>query len=95
MEQPYASYAENLKNHIRSNVNALLKEPRSFIHYPFIDPGSVYDGNVWDWDTYWSVYGLLGMMDSLILPFKKKFSSTPEEMSRISWTISFPTATFL
>ncbi len=64
MEQPYASYAENLKNHIRSNVNALLKEPRSFIHYPFIDPGSVYDGNVWDWDTYWSVYGLLGMMDS-------------------------------
>ena len=61
MKQPYASYAENLKNHIRSNVNALLKEPRSFIHYPFIDPGSVYDGNVWDWDTYWSVYAILNL----------------------------------
>ena len=37
----------------------VFKEPRSFIKYPFVDPGSVYDGNVWDWDTYWSVYGLI------------------------------------
>ena len=43
----------------------MLKEPRSFIRYPFIDPGSVYDGNVWDWDTYWSVYGLLSIADEL------------------------------
>ncbi len=31
---------------------------------PFIDPGSVYDGNVWDWDTYWSVYGFFNLADS-------------------------------
>lgn len=43
----------------------VLKKPRSFIKYPFIDPGSVYDGNVWDWDTYWSVYGLLSIADGL------------------------------
>ena len=42
----------------------MLKNPRSFIRYPFIDPGSVYDGNVWDWDTYWSVYGFLNLADS-------------------------------
>ena len=36
-----------------------------FIHYPFIDPGSVYDGNVWDWDTFWSVYGLLNLAKKL------------------------------
>lgn len=45
--------------YVEQNMDKLLKAPREFIHYPFIDPGSVYDGNVWDWDTYWSVYGLL------------------------------------
>lgn len=46
-------------DYIEQNVEKVLKNPREFIKYPFIDPGSVYDGNVWDWDTYWSVYGLL------------------------------------
>ncbi|MDY3918737.1 MAG: trehalase family glycosidase [Candidatus Limivivens sp.] len=72
MENIYYGYAENLRNYIKEKVPALLKEPRSFIHYPFIDPGSVYDGNVWDWDTYWSVYGLLGMMDSFDPSFQEK-----------------------
>lgn len=54
-----------LEDFVRSNLDGVLKRPHSFIRYPFIDPGSVYDGNVWDWDTYWSVYGLLGMKDTL------------------------------
>ena len=37
-----------LETYIQEHVETLLKQPRSFIHYPFIDPGSVYDGNVWD-----------------------------------------------
>ena len=56
---------ERIGKYVADNVEKVLKQPRSFIHYPFIDPGSVYDGNVWDWDTYWSVYGLLGMDDIL------------------------------
>lgn len=44
---------------IEENADKVFKDPVSFIKYPFIDPGSVYDGNVWDWDTYWSVYGLI------------------------------------
>jgi putative isomerase len=44
---------------IEKNLDKIFKQPRSFIRYPFIDPGSVYNGNVWDWDTYWSVYGLI------------------------------------
>lgn len=50
-------------DYIEANIEKTLKEPRGFIHYPFIDPGSVYDGNVWDWDTYWCVYGLLPQLD--------------------------------
>lgn len=64
MEKQFEEYADLLRNYMKEHVTDLLKEPRSFIHYPFIDPGSVYDGNVWDWDTYWSAYGLLGMMDA-------------------------------
>ena len=57
-------YRQELKKFVMSHTEDVLKNPRSFIHYPFIDPGSVYDGNVWDWDTYWSVYGFLNLADS-------------------------------
>lgn len=58
-------YSEILEKYILANITEMLKEPRNFIRYPFIDPGSVYDGNVWDWDTYWSVYGLLSVIDKI------------------------------
>lgn len=54
---------ELIEAYVQKNVETLLKEPRDFIRYPFIDPGSVYGGNVWDWDTYWSVYGLFSVFD--------------------------------
>ncbi len=73
MNQEYRQYQKAIEDFVRGNLNGVLKQPRSFIRYPFIDPGSVYDGNVWDWDTYWSVYGLLGMADRL----------TAEENARI------------
>lgn len=57
------SYEASLFAFIEKNVETVLKKPVGFIKYPFIDPGSVYDGNVWDWDTYWSVYGLLNVVD--------------------------------
>ena len=57
------SYADHLQKFVMDHTEDVLKQPRSFIRYPFIDPGSVYDGNVWDWDTYWSVYGFLNLAD--------------------------------
>ena len=60
-----------LETYIQEHVETLLKQPRSFIRYPFIDPGSVYDGNVWDWDTFWSVYGLFSVSELF-----------PEELNR-------------
>lgn len=63
MDKKVTAYEDIIREYIKKNVHTVLKEPHSFIRYPFIDPGSIYDGNVWDWDTYWSVYGLLGMME--------------------------------
>ena len=58
-----AGHEKALFDFIEKNVENVLKKPVGFIRYPFIDPGSVYDGNVWDWDTYWSVYGLFNLVD--------------------------------
>ena len=58
-------YHDQIRQYICDHIGQTLKEPRSFIHYPFIDPGAVYDGNVWDWDSYWSVYGLLPLLKEL------------------------------
>ncbi len=61
--QHMKNYEASLFEFIEKNVENVLKKPVGFIKYPFIDPGSVYDGNVWDWDTYWSVYGLLNLVN--------------------------------
>lgn len=58
------TYEKELREYFLQNTGTVLKNPRGFIKYPFIDPGSVYDGNVWDWDTFWSVYGFLNLYDS-------------------------------
>lgn len=57
-------YEDSIRQFVLEHTSQVLKKPVSFIRYPFIDPGSVYDGNVWDWDTYWSVYGFLNLLDS-------------------------------
>ena len=72
MENNYQKYAEKIKEFVKENIETVLKEPHAFIKYPFIDPGSVYDGNVWDWDTYWSVYGLLAMMEDFDTEIQRK-----------------------
>lgn len=59
----FQDYIDGIAEYTVCNVGNLLKEPRAFIKYPFIDPGSVYDGNIWDWDTYWSVYALFSVFD--------------------------------
>ncbi len=59
MNEQFQKYYALIEQYVLDRAEGILKEPHSFIHYPFIDPGSVYDGNVWDWDSYWSVYGLL------------------------------------
>ena len=63
MSDKYQRYEERLRSYILERLPGVMKKPHSFIRYPFIDPGSVYDGNVWDWDTYWSVYAILKLTE--------------------------------
>ncbi len=59
----YKNYESLIEKYVGKNIDTILKEQYSFIRYPFIDPGSVYKGNVWDWDSYWSVYALFDYMN--------------------------------
>lgn len=59
-------YEKLIREYVKKNTSSVLKPPKKFIQYPFIDPGSVYDGNIWDWDTFWSVYGFLNLADSYV-----------------------------
>ncbi|MBP7401103.1 MAG: trehalase / alfa-L-rhamnosidase / mannosyl oligosaccharide glucosidase [Clostridia bacterium] len=56
-------YIDRLRSFFRERTPAVLKSPVATLRHPFIDPGSVYDGNLWDWDSYWSAYALLNATD--------------------------------
>ena len=51
-------------DYLRERIPGVFKQPSKRFPYPFIDPGSIYDGNLWDWDTYWTVYGLIAYVDT-------------------------------
>jgi putative isomerase len=57
-------YEAALREYIGNSLAKVLKTPRACLKFPFIDPGSVYDGNLWDWDSFWAVYGLFAYIDS-------------------------------
>jgi putative isomerase len=67
-DQASDRYEAALRAYIGANLRGVLKEPKSCLKYPFIDPGSVYDGNLWDWDSYWATYGAFAFLDSAAAP---------------------------
>ena len=56
-----------LRAFFHENTPRVLKAPRGILRHPFIDPGSVYDGNLWDWDSYWSAYALLNTIEDPVM----------------------------
>ncbi|UUZ94737.1 glycoside hydrolase family 37 [Paenibacillus sp. P25] len=64
MEEIHAQYAASLRSYIRGQVHVILKEPAHYLKHPFVDPGSIYDGNLWDWDSFWAVYALLNLAET-------------------------------
>jgi putative isomerase len=58
------NYGEMLRQYILESVDKTLKEPNDRLKHPFVDPGSVYGGNLWDWDSFWAVYAILNLVES-------------------------------
>ena len=51
-------YESLIRGYVIKNAGKTLKPANSYLRYPFIDPGSVYDGNLWDWDSFFAAYAL-------------------------------------
>ncbi len=63
MSDKIKHYEQLLRKYILSHVDTILKEPVHYLKHPFVDPGSIYDGNLWDWDSFWAVYAIFNLTD--------------------------------
>lgn len=59
MIRDWATEEGALREYVIAKVDGTLRPPNRMMKYPFIDPGSVYEGNLWDWDSFWAAYALL------------------------------------
>jgi putative isomerase len=64
LDKKSEEYEASLRAYIGANLEGVLKAPKACLKYPFIDPGSIYDGNLWDWDSFWATYGALSFLES-------------------------------
>jgi putative isomerase len=60
----FADQAATIRAYVLANVDRTLKPPNRMMKHPFIDPGSVYEGNLWDWDSFWASHALLHLAES-------------------------------
>ena len=59
----FQKYESLLRNYIKDQIPNVLKQPNKTLKHPFVDPGSVYNGNLWDWDSFWTVYASFSFTD--------------------------------
>lgn len=60
METNYQLISDYLKKYLPQ----VMKKPYGNFKHPFVDPGSVYDGNLWDWDTFWAVFAMMNLAEN-------------------------------
>lgn len=53
---------DRLRAHVERQWPTTLKPANRVHRHPYVDPGSVYEGNLWDWDSFWASYALLGLV---------------------------------
>lgn len=55
---------ELIRDYLFEKLDKVMKKPYGNYKYPFVDPGSAYDGNLWDWDTFWAMYAMIGVAEN-------------------------------
>jgi len=59
----FSDRASAVRAHVLANADRTLRPPNRMMKHPFIDPGSVYEGNLWDWDSFWAAHALLHLAE--------------------------------
>src|SRR5579859_5821718 len=52
--QASTAYSTALRAYLANHATAMFREGGDPFVYPFLAPGSVYDDNLWDWDSWLS-----------------------------------------
>ncbi len=55
---------ELIRDYLFEKLDKVMKKPYGNYKYPFVDPGSAYNGNLWDWDTFWAMYAMIGVAEN-------------------------------
>ena len=50
---------KKIKEYFLERAKKVLKKPVGELLYPFLDPGSGYEGDLWDWDSFFTAKGLI------------------------------------
>lgn len=48
---------------LRTSADSLLRPAAGQLKHPFLVPGAIYAAEQWDWDSYWTTRGLLGLAE--------------------------------
>ena len=48
-------------DYLKENVHKMLKDGQGIFKFPLIQAGAGYENSLWDWDSYWSAFGLMKM----------------------------------
>ena len=49
---------DKIKEYFLARASRVLKNPIGQLQYPFLDPGNGYEGDLWDWDSYFTAKAL-------------------------------------
>ena len=49
---------QKIKEYFLRNAHRVMKKPIGELQFPFLDPGSGYEGDLWDWDSYFTAKAL-------------------------------------
>lgn len=56
-------YQTIVENYFKDASFDMIAPPTEFLKHPFVDPGPQYRGQLWDWDSYFSVRALIGICE--------------------------------
>ena len=72
-----------VENYLVKSLPLVMKQPRGTYRYPFIDPGSTaYEGNLWDWDSFWAIYSLINAAENGTMDLGPDFSDRVKEHAK-------------
>ena len=53
-----------LRDFLLSTLIWFLKRPNSLFEISLLFDVPIYNGNLWDWDSFWAVYALFNLVDT-------------------------------